>query len=159
MVSNALIGKYVHCNCSKVTLYRLLSVLHVVGKTFRSLITALCYCTGESNLSGVFDEVRPVSSKWYQLCNCLGILASDLDAINTTKNGDCDRCLNEGLKEWLRRNYNTEEHGSPTWRKLVAAVDNSAGGNNHVLALTIAKKHKGELFRFGNFGDCCKTRM
>ena len=99
-------------------------------------------CTGESYLSGVFDEVRPVSSKWYQLCCCLGIPPSRLDAINRTQNGDCDLCLNEGLKEWLRRNYDTEEHGSPTWRKLVAAVDNSAGGNNHVLALAVAENHK-----------------
>ena len=93
----------------------------------------------------MYDEVRPVSSKWFQFCCCLGILASRLDAINRTQNGDCDLCLFNGLKEWLQRNYNTEKHGSPTWRKLVAAVDNSSGGNNHVLAQEVAKKHKGEL--------------
>ena len=93
----------------------------------------------------MYDEVHPISSKWFQFCCCLGIPPSRLETIRSDHLGDSDGCLFEGLKEWLQRNYNTEEHGSPTWRKLVAAVDNSAGGNNHDLALGIAENHEGEL--------------
>ena len=33
--------------------------------------------------------------------------------------------------------------GNPTWRKLVKAVDDPVGGNNHALALKIAAEHPG----------------
>jgi hypothetical protein len=38
-------------------------------------------------------------------------------------------------------NYDIERHGPPSWRKLVEAVDNPAGGSDHALALKIAKEH------------------
>ena len=102
--------------------------------------------TGESDLHRVFKEVHTVSSKWRQLCRCLGISPSQIEYINSTQQGNCGLYLNEGLKEWLRRNYDTEEHGLPTWRKLVAAVGDPTGGNDYARAQTIAKNHNGELF-------------
>lgn len=98
----------------------------------------------EDDLSEVFDTLLPVSSKWSRVCCCLGLQASLLDTIKKNHPGDIEECLFEGLQQWLQRNYNTEKHGPPTWRKLVEAVDNSSGGHNHTLALEIAKKHEGE---------------
>ena len=34
-----------------------------------------------------------------------------------------------------------ERFGEPTWRRLVEAVEDSVGGNDRVLAQTIARKH------------------
>ena len=99
---------------------------------------------GEDDLRAVFNEVHAVSSKWLTFCCCLGLRASLLDAIakdHSYKTGDC---LFHGLKQWVRKNYNTEEHGLPTWRKLVKAVANPSGGENHALAKEIAKNHQGE---------------
>ena len=33
------------------------------------------------------------------------------------------------------------ERGKPTWRRLVEAVEDPVGGNNHALAQTIARQH------------------
>ena len=98
----------------------------------------------EDDLSLVFDTLLPVSAKWSRLCCSLGLRASLLDTIKKNHPGDMDQCLFEGLQQWVQRNYNTEKHGLPTWRSLVAAVDNSSGGYNHALALEIAEKHQGK---------------
>ena len=45
------------------------------------------------------------------------------------------------LLAWLNQYYDIGRYGVPTWRRLVEAVDNPAGGNNHELAKTIASKH------------------
>ena len=40
--------------------------------------------------------------------------------------------------------YNqVKRFGKPTWRRLVEAVEDPAGGNNHALALNIAAEHPG----------------
>ena len=46
------------------------------------------------------------------------------------------------LLVWLRHSYNIDKHGPPTWRRLVEAVDNDAGGNNRALAKKIASNHE-----------------
>ena len=34
------------------------------------------------------------------------------------------------VKEWLKRNYNVEKYGEPTWQRLVEVVVHPAGGAN-----------------------------
>jgi hypothetical protein len=96
----------------------------------------------EDNLFLVFDALLPASAKWPKLCCYLGLRASLLDAIEKNHPRDVDDCLFEGLKQWVLKNYDTTKHGLPSWRNLVAAVDDSSGGQNHGLALKIAEKHK-----------------
>ena len=90
----------------------------------------------------VFDALLPVSSKWLRLCCRLGLRASLLDAIEKNHLRTVDDCLFQGLKQWILKNYDTTKHGLPSWRNLVAAVDDSSGGHNHALALKIAEEHK-----------------
>ena len=45
--------------------------------------------------------------------------------------------------EYLKRNYNVEKFGAPTWKKIVDAVRKPAGGNNNAEADKIAKKYIG----------------
>ena len=105
----------------------------------------MTYCIiiiGEDSLHEIFDEVLPISSKWLMFCCCLGLRASLLEAIVKDHPNSTGDCLFDGLKNWVRKNYDTEKNGLPTWRKLVEAVDNSSGGENHALALEIAEKYK-----------------
>ena len=54
---------------------------------------------------------------------------------------DPTTCLREGLAVWLKGDYSEDQHGPPSWRTLVAAVDKPSGGNHTALALEIAKNH------------------
>ena len=54
---------------------------------------------------------------------------------------DLEQAFTEMLLVWLRHSYNIDKHGPPTWRRLVEAVDNDAGGNNRALAKKIASNH------------------
>ena len=68
----------------------------------------------------------------------LGLPPQELTAIQDKTVGNP---LSGVLLAWLNQRYDTERYGVPTWRRLVEAVDNPAGGNNHELAKTIASKH------------------
>ena len=99
-------------------------------------------CVDEDIFFQVFTSVSSLCANWHDLCLALGQPPSKLSAIRREQAGDTKACLREGLINWLQRNYNTELHGLPTWRKLVEAVDHPAGGSNHALALEIAEEHK-----------------
>ena len=46
------------------------------------------------------------------------------------------------ITEWLKKNYNIRKFGEPTWRWLVEAVCDPAGGANVALSRGIAQRHK-----------------
>lgn len=52
------------------------------------------------------------------------------------------RCLREVVTKWLEKAYNTCRYGLPTWRTLVKAVSDPAGGDNPDLAERISEKHQ-----------------
>ena len=56
--------------------------------------------------------------------------------------GDPTACLTSVVTKWLKKNYNVERFGEPTWQWLVEAVGDPAGGANKALAGDIARKHK-----------------
>ena len=58
-----------------------------------------------------------------------------------TYNTNINQAFMEVLLAWLRHRYNIKRYGPPTWRRLVEAMDNPAGGNNHALAKTIAEHY------------------
>ena len=90
------------------------------------------------NFSDVYLRVKSsISSQYYDFGIALGIPPDVLNNIKEEPN----RALSNVLQVWLKQNYNTDKHGLPTWRKLVEAVDNPAGGNNHALAKAIASEH------------------
>ena len=88
----------------------------------------------------------------------LGLRPGDLVAIR--KGNDIDQAFTEIILTWLRQNYDVHKHGPPTWRNLVEAVDDPAGGNNHALAMSIADKHSNTgkteyLLQFSNTLHFC----
>lgn len=54
---------------------------------------------------------------------------------------DIDQAFDKILLGWLKQQYNTVKYGLPTWKRLVEAIDHSAGGSNHALAMKIAASH------------------
>ena len=44
---------------------------------------------------------------------------------------------------WLRKKYNVQKFGTPTWKRLVKAVSDPAGGENPSLARDITSRHQG----------------
>ena len=51
--------------------------------------------------------------------------------------------LERVVTEWLKKSYDTNRFGQPSWQLLVAAVAHPAGGNNRALAEQIAGRHNG----------------
>ena len=102
---------------------------------------------GDDNLFEVYKEVITLAPRWSDICCALNLPILHEETIrNETKCDDCKRCLRMVLTKWLQKSYNYEKCGHPTWRMLVKAVDDSAGGNNTALAETIAKKHTGNVY-------------
>ena len=96
----------------------------------------------EKNAYEVYSEVVSLSGKWSSICLALRLLPSDQKAIETAHPGNPKDCLQAVVVKWLQKGYD-HIHGAPTWRKLVQAVGDPAGGDNNALAETIAKNHIG----------------
>ena len=95
---------------------------------------------GINDLNIVFKEVKSISPKWIQFAQSLQIKQSTIDIIETNHRGDCVRCLNEVLKNWLRwENYDCMRYGVPCWRLVCEAV--REGGDDPALADEIAHKY------------------
>ena len=100
----------------------------------------------DDNLFEVYKEVFTLAPRWSDICCALNLPISHEETIRKeTKGDDCKLCLRMVLTKWLQKSYNYERCGHPTWRMLVDAVGDPAGGNNTGLAETIAKKHTGNV--------------
>ena len=97
---------------------------------------------GEDDLQDIIRELVDVAANWKGLGTFLGIRDGQLQAIKLQGNSPLD-CLREMLATWLRRNYNEERFGEPTWVKVVEAVNDPTGGGNPALAKEIARRHGG----------------
>ena len=98
-----------------------------------------------SDLDDLFDvqrELNPVSARWKSIGVALRLKPNILDSIKAENSGDPPACLTSTVTEWLKRNYNVERFGEPTWQMLVKAVGDPAGGANMALARDMARSHK-----------------
>ena len=86
--------------------------------------------------------LNPLTARWMAIGIGMGLTIGQLDNI---KVGNPDECLPHVIAHWLKRNYNTEKFGLPTWRKLVEVVADEAGGNDRALAGKIAREHPNEI--------------
>ena len=91
----------------------------------------------------VYVEVISLAGKWQNMCLSLRLRPSDEIMIAKMYTGPID-CLRAVLTKWLRKGYNYQKHGPPTWRMLVKAVADPAGGDNVALAEVIARNHQGD---------------
>ena len=96
--------------------------------------------TDVKDLHAVFRAVHTIRARWRLFATALGMAFDIIDAVRRNCS-DVDGCLQEILWHWLKRNYDTEEHGHPSWRRLCVAVADPAGGENKALAEEIATQH------------------
>ena len=85
-------------------------------------------------------ELIPVASRWKAIGLALRLNPDTLDTIERNKDNEEERLTN-ALTVWLKKNYNVERFGEPSWQLVVAAVRDRVGGNNPALAKTIADKY------------------
>jgi len=109
---------------------------------YSSVVLHLSIAPDEDDLSDIITVLTEVAANWRRIGLFLRIRDSHLEAIQQEDSRPLD-CLIRMLATWLRRNYNMDRFGEPTWVKLVKAVDNPAGGGNHDLAMKIARAHEG----------------
>lgn len=83
-----------------------------------------------------------IAARWEPFGSALRIPQAKLSTIKATPGSTPESCLKNTLLEFLKKNYDTEKYGEPSWRLIVHAVATRAGGNNVELALEIAKNHR-----------------
>ena len=84
-----------------------------------------------------------VASRFSPFLRILGLPESQLSEIKEECRDNAQECLQRGIICLLQENFNSDKHGPLTWRRLVEAVADTAGGSNHKLARRIAAEHKG----------------
>ena len=96
------------------------------------------------DLFEVISELEPATSKWKKIGLALRLRPDQLNVIETEQK-TADWSLTEVLTLWLRKSYNTERFGGPSWEQLVQVVSHRSGANDPALAEKIANKHKDEI--------------
>ena len=96
---------------------------------------------GEEDHFDILAEMMSVASSWKAIGTGLRIDSGHLNTIHESNSGKPKECLSEMLTCWLKRNYNVERFGEPTWRAVVKVVAHPAAGDNCALALNIAGNH------------------
>ena len=86
----------------------------------------------------------PVADKWKNIGLALRLTPDSLNTIGAKENVT-DRLL-DVLYQWLKKTYNVKLFGEPSWKLIVKAVSDPAGGNDHALAEKIAQKHQGIIW-------------
>ena len=86
------------------------------------------------------EEVFSIKSAYFSLGLALRLRNDDLKVIRA-RESDAQEALKDVLLLWLRKKYNVDRFGPPTWRMLVKAVDKKSCGNNYELVKEIASHH------------------
>ena len=90
----------------------------------------------------VKSELLPVATRWKHIGLALRLDPAQLDTIEM-ENRKADDCLTKVVHLWLKKEYNRERFGEPSWTLVARAVGHPAGGNDRALAEKIAEKYGG----------------
>ena len=101
-------------------------------------------CAGIKDLFSVCSELVGVAHKWKKVGLALRLDPDLLDRIEAEKNKAVENS-SDMLKEWLKKSYDTESFGDPSWKLLVDAVAHPVGGEDRALAMEIAAKYNGKF--------------
>ena len=96
--------------------------------------------SAEEDAYDVLHEVNGLAGRWSNMCLVLRLQPLE-NTIKADHSKNPDDCLRAVVDNWLKKNYNCQKFGSPTWKTLVKAVADPLGGQNIALAENIAKKH------------------
>ena len=90
-------------------------------------------------------ELVDVARNWKGIGEALRLKPIMLDSIEVDGKNEESR-MNKVLTEWLKKSYNVSRFGLPSWKLLVAAVADPAGGNDRALAERIAQRYNGIIY-------------
>ena len=108
-------------------------------------VSLVCpHFTAEDDVYNVYSEVITMAGSWRRVARVLRLSSVTMSLIASKFNNEPKDCLFNSLEVWLKRTYNTEKYGNPSWRMLVKCIANPAGGANPALAQVIAKRHQGK---------------
>ena len=103
----------------------------------------LALSTAEDDVYDVNEALITMAGSWNRIAVSLRLPPHLIRVITKQHSNNPNDCLLAVVEEWLKGVYNVQEHGHPSWRGLVQAVANPAGGANPALARSIAAKHPG----------------
>ena len=90
----------------------------------------------------IVSEVQDIAPRWWNFGLAVHLLPQVLDKIQAKfPIPDPERCLSLVLEELLKKNHDVKKCGPPSWRMIVQAVGNRAGGGDRALAKKIAMSH------------------
>ena len=95
---------------------------------------------GSSDSFAIQAEVDDIADKWYRFGKALYLTPEKLNLLKTAQRDPKD-CLSDSLLEFLKKNYDWEKYGVPSWRLIVIALAHKSGGDDTALALRVAKNH------------------
>ena len=117
-------------------------MLQLKGIDFNCNMFIFClFPPGPGHYFDVRVEVFDVAPKWRGFGEALHLSLILLKYIEGDHKFDTDACLHRVLFEYLKKNYDYDEHGNPSWRKIVEAISDRTGGDNNALALRVAYHH------------------
>ena len=96
--------------------------------------------SGVDDLFDVKVELESVTEIWRHIGLALRLDPSELKRIERENKDNLEDCLTEVLTLWLKKAYNTERFGEPSWELLARAVAHPAGGDNPALVEEIGRK-------------------
>ena len=99
--------------------------LHVIGSDSIPMVVA-------SLMDGVAD-------RWMSIGLLLGIPYKLIQVFQMEDT--LEESIIKMVDAWVKKQYDTNTFGEPSWRKLVEAVAARSGGSHHRLASTIASNH------------------
>ena len=135
MVGSGIKAKRGFASAKKFTVA--LCMLHMLKHIFRTLFTLEL----NDDYYNVLSELNPLAACWKNIGFALRLKPDALEKIDRQHSGDLSACLASMVKEWLKRNYNVEKFGEPTWQRLAEAVGDPAGGADKALSMRIAEQH------------------
>ena len=92
--------------------------------------------------------MNSAASRWYHIGLALGIADPTLEEIGAGQMPDPENCLTNMLRVWLKRSYDTDRQGMPSWQRLSQAINHPSGGNNPALAQDILRVWDFEQMRY-----------
>lgn len=94
----------------------------------------------EDDLGDILSYLKDAQARCYHIGSALGLKQDILDTIKQ-ESTDHAEALTKIITNWLRKNYNFDRFGEPTWKRLAEAMNSSVGGGNTALAMEIVEDH------------------
>ena len=96
------------------------------------------HTTEPCDLPNVHKALIGIQYNWECMATQFGLPQATVKTAELMYHHDPKRCLKYVLEQWLEGNYDTQQFGHPSWRKVCEVTTEPAGGDNKKLALEIA---------------------